>query len=106
MQAALVLSEKRQPKANTMVSKRNEENSIKAFSEKTKKDTPSVQPRTFKVVVIGDTNVGKTCLVCRLCGGAFPVATETTIGVDFRERSMLVDGDNIKVRNPFLVVLF
>ena len=57
----------------------------------------NIPPRTFKVVVIGDMSVGKTCLICRLCGGKFPEHTETTIGVDFLERTMEVEGEGIKV---------
>lgn len=53
--------------------------------------------RTFKVVVIGDSGVGKTCLTHRLCAGEFPRRVEATIGVDFRERLLDVDGENIKV---------
>ena len=52
---------------------------------------------TFKIIVIGDSNVGKTCLTFRFCGGKFPDKTEATIGVDFRERQVEVDQDIIKV---------
>ncbi|XP_029707005.1 ras-related protein Rab-33B-like isoform X2 [Takifugu rubripes] len=53
--------------------------------------------RTFKVVVIGDSGVGKTCLTHRLCAGEFPPRVEATIGVDFRERLLDVDGEKIKL---------
>ena len=42
--------------------------------------------RTFKIIVIGDSGVGKTCLTFRFCAGHFPGDTEATIGVDFREK--------------------
>lgn len=58
--------------------------------------------RTFKVVVIGDSGVGKTCLTHRLCAGEFPRRVEATIGVDFRERLLDVDGENIKVTTVFV----
>ena len=45
-----------------------------------------VQNRIFKIIVIGDSNVGKTCLTFRFCEGKFPGKTEATIGVDFREK--------------------
>jgi polynucleotide 5'-kinase involved in rRNA processing len=38
--------------------------------------------RTFKIIVIGDSNVGKTCLTFRFCGGKFLQRSEATIGVD------------------------
>ncbi|KAM6939656.1 ras-related protein Rab-33B-like [Xenentodon cancila] len=54
--------------------------------------------RTFKVLVIGDSGVGKTCLSHRLCAGDFPRGVEATIGVDFRERVLEVDGEKIKLQ--------
>ncbi len=56
-----------------------------------------VQNRIFKIIVIGDSNVGKTCLTFRFCGGKFPTKTEATIGVDFREKIVQVDGETVKV---------
>lgn len=61
-------------------------------------DYDSGQPWVFKIIVIGDSNVGKTCLTYRFCGGTFLKNPEATIGVDFRERSLELDGVNIKVR--------
>ena len=56
-----------------------------------------VQRRIFKIIVIGDSNVGKTCLTFRFCAGKFPGQTEATIGVDFREKTVEVDGESLKV---------
>ncbi|KAF3812640.1 hypothetical protein GH733_019442, partial [Mirounga leonina] len=56
-----------------------------------------VQIRIFKIIVIGDSNVGKTCLTFRFCGGTFPDKTEATIGVDFREKTVEIEGEKIKV---------
>lgn len=57
----------------------------------------SPQKRVFKIIVVGDSNVGKTCLTYRFCEGKFPLRTEATIGVDFREKVVNVDGESIKV---------
>lgn len=46
----------------------------------------STPPRVFKVIVLGDSSVGKTCLTYRFCARDFLIQTEATIGVDFRER--------------------
>jgi len=54
--------------------------------------------RVFKVIIIGDANVGKTCLSFRFCNGRFPAQTEATIGVDFRERSLVIDDELIRVQ--------
>ncbi|GAB1601674.1 putative Ras-related protein Rab-33 [Argonauta hians] len=57
-----------------------------------------VQKRIFKIIVIGETNVGKTCLTYRFCSGKFPDKTEATIGVDFREKMILVENEQIKLQ--------
>ena len=61
------------------------------------KTTGEKQRRIFKIIVLGDSNVGKTCLTFRFCVGKFPERTEATIGVDFREKNVDVEGENIKV---------
>lgn len=58
----------------------------------------SIQTRIFKIIVIGDSNVGKTCLTFRFTGGSFPEKTEATIGVDFREKAVEIEGETIKVK--------
>ena len=68
-----------------------EDTEVTAVIEKT------TQRRIFKIIVIGDSNVGKTCLTFRFCGGQFPDKTEATIGVDFREKTCQVDNETIKV---------
>nr|XP_033795373.1 ras-related protein Rab-33B [Geotrypetes seraphini] len=54
--------------------------------------------RIFKIIVIGDSNVGKTCLTYRFSSGCFPGHTEATIGVDFRERVLDIDCEKIKIQ--------
>uniref|UniRef100_A0A3Q3KEJ4 Uncharacterized protein n=1 Tax=Monopterus albus TaxID=43700 RepID=A0A3Q3KEJ4_MONAL len=52
----------------------------------------------FALLMIGDSGVGKTCLTHRICGGQFPSRVEATIGVDFRERLLDIDGEKIKLQ--------
>lgn len=54
--------------------------------------------RIFKIIVIGDANVGKTCLTFRFCGGKFLDRSEATIGVDFREKTIQIDDEIIKLQ--------
>ncbi len=49
--------------------------------------------KTLKVIVVGDSAVGKTCLSFRFCSGHFPGETEATIGVDFREKLIRVQDE-------------
>ena len=58
----------------------------------------TVQRRMFKIIIIGDSNVGKTCLSFRFCSGRFPEKSEATIGVDFREKTLEVDNETVKVK--------
>nr|CAB3265368.1 COS41.2 [Phallusia mammillata] len=61
-------------------------------------EAQDVQRKVFKIIVIGDSDVGKTCLTYRFCAGKFPDKTEATIGVDFRERTVDIDGELIKLQ--------
>jgi Ras-related protein Rab-33B len=60
--------------------------------------TKKSEMRVFKIIVIGDSGVGKTCLTFRFCSGKFPGKTEVTIGVDFREKCVEVEGEVIKLQ--------
>lgn len=51
----------------------------------------------FKIILIGDANVGKTCLVKRFAKGFFTPTQGPTIGVDFTIRTVEVDGEKVKV---------
>ena len=51
----------------------------------------------FKIILIGDANVGKTCLVKRFAKGFFTPSQGPTIGVDFTIRTVEVDGEKVKV---------
>lgn len=62
--------------------------------------------RIFKIVVIGDSGVGKTCLTYRFCAGKFPDKTEATIGVDFRERILDIEGEKVKVGQLYNLLVF
>ena len=51
----------------------------------------------FKVVVIGDAGVGKTCVVKRYCDGGFSDTGIPTIGVDFSIKTLKVGTKTLKV---------
>ncbi|KAF5287902.1 hypothetical protein FQA39_LY04076 [Lamprigera yunnana] len=61
-------------------------------------DTNPNHIKVFKVIVVGDSNVGKTSLTYRFCEGKFLDTAEATIGVDFRERTINIDGEDIKLQ--------
>ncbi|XP_013780234.1 ras-related protein Rab-30-like [Limulus polyphemus] len=52
----------------------------------------------FKVVLIGNAGVGKTCIVRRFTQGLFPPGQGATIGVDFLIKTVQVDGEKVKLQ--------
>ena len=52
----------------------------------------------FKLVLIGDSGVGKSNLLSRFTRNEFNLETKSTIGVEFATRSLNVDGKIIKAQ--------
>ncbi|KAL3078981.1 hypothetical protein niasHS_014763 [Heterodera schachtii] len=52
----------------------------------------------FKVVLVGNAGVGKTCLVKKFTQGIFPPGQNATIGVDFMVKNVKVDGEKVKLQ--------
>ncbi|CAF4093600.1 unnamed protein product, partial [Rotaria magnacalcarata] len=52
----------------------------------------------FKLLLIGDSGVGKTCVLLRFCDSAFSTTFISTIGIDFKIRTIELDGRKIKLQ--------
>ena len=54
----------------------------------------------FKIVILGQERVGKTCIAKRLCFNTFEVDTKETLGIEFYtyDLPIVVDGDETFVR--------
>lgn len=52
----------------------------------------------FKVVLIGDSGVGKSNLLSRFTRDEFCLESKSTIGVEFATRSVAVDGKTVKAQ--------
>ncbi|MFH4984118.1 hypothetical protein AB6A40_010827 [Gnathostoma spinigerum] len=52
----------------------------------------------FKIVLIGDMGVGKTCVVQRFKHCTFIARQGTTIGVDFTMKTLILEGKRIKLQ--------
>merc|ERR1712157_499578 len=52
----------------------------------------------FKLVLIGDSGVGKSCLLLRFADDSFTDSYISTIGVDFRFRTVNIDMKTVKLQ--------
>ncbi|XP_021440455.1 ras-related protein Rab-15 isoform X5 [Oncorhynchus mykiss] len=52
----------------------------------------------LRLLVLGDSGVGKTCLLCRFTDNEFNSSHISTIGVDFKMRTLEVDGIKVRVQ--------
>ena len=53
----------------------------------------------YKVLLLGDSSVGKTCFLLRYCDQTFKDAYLYTIGLDYRLKNMtLRNGKNVKLQ--------
>ena len=62
---------------------------------------PELQPHyIFKICLLGQGGVGKTCIARRLCFNTFDAKTRLTIGIDFftYDLPILVDGNETFIR--------
>ncbi|PNW76964.1 hypothetical protein CHLRE_11g482900v5 [Chlamydomonas reinhardtii] len=52
---------------------------------------------TFKVLLVGDSGVGKSCILTRFTSGSFEENTTSTIGVDFKVKYLEAEGKRCKL---------
>jgi len=52
----------------------------------------------FKLLLIGDSSVGKSCLLLRFSDGSFNESQMSTIGVDFKIRTLELDKKTFKLQ--------
>ncbi|CAJ1057351.1 ras-related protein Rab-19 [Xyrichtys novacula] len=52
----------------------------------------------FKIILVGDTDVGKTCMVQSFKSGIFIEKQQNTVGVDFTVRTLDIDGKKVKMQ--------
>lgn len=52
---------------------------------------------TLKILLIGESGVGKSSLLLRFTDGTFDSQIGSTIGVDFKVKTMRFDGNNVKL---------
>ena len=52
----------------------------------------------FKLLLIGDSGVGKSCLLLRFADDTYTESYISTIGVDFKIRSIELEGKTVKLQ--------
>ncbi|KAG1844904.1 ras family-domain-containing protein, partial [Suillus tomentosus] len=52
----------------------------------------------IKLLLIGDSGVGKSCLLLHFCDNEWTPSFSTTVGIDFKVRTIELDGKRIKVQ--------
>lgn len=70
-------------------------------SDPPKPDRPAMGPEydyLFKLLLIGDSGVGKSCLLLRFADDSYLESYISTIGVDFKIRTVEQDGKTIKLQ--------
>merc|ERR1719507_1244680 len=60
--------------------------------------TLPTQDHLFKLIVIGDTGVGKSCLMKRVMDNEFKEEHQVTIGVEFGSYGLKIDNKIIKLQ--------
>ena len=56
------------------------------------------QDHLFKLIIIGDTGVGKSCLMKRVMDNEFKEEHQVTIGVEFGSYGLKIDNKIIKLQ--------
>jgi small GTP-binding protein len=56
------------------------------------------QDYLFKIVMIGDSSVGKSNLLARFARNEFYPNSKSTIGVEFQTQKLLIDGKEVKAQ--------
>ena len=78
----------------------NKENAYNA-SNTAKSSQPSFIPKedhiAFKIISVGNQEVGKSCLIKRYCEGRFVRKYISTIGIDYGVKKLTVKGRNIAI---------
>lgn len=57
----------------------------------------------FKLLLIGDSGVGKSCLLLRFADDTYTESYISTIGVDFKIRTIELEGKTVKLQIVSLV---
>ncbi|XP_075421830.1 ras-related protein Rab-26 [Ascaphus truei] len=87
------------PKENGKVGSDSHSNGIVMAGRPSLSNSGEFYDIAFKVMLVGDSGVGKTCLLMRFKDGAFLAGSFiSTVGIDFRNKVLNVDGVKVKLQ--------
>ena len=52
----------------------------------------------LKLIIIGDSSVGKTCLLLQFSENNFPTSHMPTIGIDFKIKTINIENKKVKLQ--------
>ncbi|KAL4237855.1 Ras-related protein Rab-15 [Mactra antiquata] len=52
----------------------------------------------LRLLLVGETGVGKTCILCRFASGDFVESHISTIGIDFKMKTIDIEGKTVKTQ--------
>ncbi|XP_037624501.1 ras and EF-hand domain-containing protein homolog isoform X1 [Sebastes umbrosus] len=64
----------------------------------TEEGGPSQPDRLFKIVLVGNSSVGKTSLLRRFCDDCFHPGTSATVGIDYSVKTIAVDNSQVALQ--------
>ncbi|KAF3854542.1 hypothetical protein F7725_022597, partial [Dissostichus mawsoni] len=59
---------------------------------------PSPPDRLFKIILVGNSSVGKTSLLRRFCDDSFHPGTSATVGIDYSVKTIIVDNSQVALQ--------
>ncbi|ELU01105.1 hypothetical protein CAPTEDRAFT_94333 [Capitella teleta] len=51
-----------------------------------------------RLILVGDSSVGKTCMICRFAEGDVELPMGTTVGIDFKMKHTKVEGKRVRIQ--------
>lgn len=60
----------------------------------------------FKILLLGDSGVGKSCIILRYIENSFSQNLMNSIGVDFKLKNIDVDGKKVKLQIVIIPIIF
>uniref|UniRef100_A0A3Q4BUT6 EF-hand domain-containing protein n=1 Tax=Mola mola TaxID=94237 RepID=A0A3Q4BUT6_MOLML len=88
-----------QQKPNAAVEQREAPTSLRGqpVGKETKAGAPPPD-RLFKIVLVGNSSVGKTSLLKRFCDDSFQPGTSATVGIDYSVKTITVDNSQVALQ--------